>query len=190
MEGTASRYDIRYSTSLITDENWDDATFCYDEPSPASANSEESFTVTGLSPNTYYYFAIKTADEALNWSMLSNSPNGTTTETTAQSMHISAIHMSLKTAGPNVNAITSVSIVDDFGNAVSGATVSGNWSGATSDTDSGVTDINGQVEFTSDKLRNPNSGTTFSLTVVNVEKDGWTYDSSLNNETSDSISYD
>jgi hypothetical protein len=188
-EGTASLYDIRYSTSSITDENWNYATFCNSEPPPAPVNSGESFTVTGLSPTTYYYFALKTADEALNWSALSNNTSGTTNETTAESMHISAINMSLKTAGPNVNAFATVTIVDDSGNAVSGATVSGNWSGATSETDSGVTDINGQVTFTSDKLKNPNSGTTFTFSVFNVEKDGWTYDPSSNNETSDSIPY-
>jgi len=185
--GTASLYDIRYSTSFISSTNWPDATQCKNEPSPSSAGSTDNFTVTGLSPNTPYHFALKTADEALNWSELSNIPNGTTQEATTQSMHISAIHMSLKTAGPNVNAFATVTIVDGSGKAVSGATVSGNWSGATSETDSGVTDMNGQVTFTSDKRKNPGSGTIFTFTVANVEKDGWDYDPNSNNETSDSI---
>jgi RHS repeat-associated protein len=42
------------------------------------AGTNQSFVVQGLSPSTTYYFAIKTADEALNWSGISNSPNGTT----------------------------------------------------------------------------------------------------------------
>jgi hypothetical protein len=121
--------------------------------------------------------------------MLSHIASETTQEATTQSMHISAIDMSLKTAGPNVNAFATVTIVDDSGNAVSGATVSGNWSGATSETDSGVTDMNGQVTFTSDKLKNPNSGTTFTFSVVNVEKDGLTYNPSSTDETSASIPY-
>ncbi|RKX43917.1 MAG: hypothetical protein DRP27_07600, partial [Thermotogae bacterium] len=61
--GTASEYDIRYSTSEITEENWNSATQCTGEPAPKPAGSSETFTVTGLSPNTTYYFALKTADE-------------------------------------------------------------------------------------------------------------------------------
>jgi len=76
--GTAALYDIRYSTSLITVWNWNFATQCSGEPHPQPAGSSESFTVTGLSSVTTYYFALKTADEVLNWSALSNIPSGTT----------------------------------------------------------------------------------------------------------------
>ncbi len=70
--GTASVYDIRYSTSPITDANWDGAVQVDNEPGPQTAGSNESFTVGGLNPDTTYYFAIKTADEVPNWSGLSN----------------------------------------------------------------------------------------------------------------------
>ncbi len=76
--GTASQYDIRYSTSPITDSNWNSATQVSGEPTPLVAGSSETFTVTGLSPDTTYYFALKTADEVPNWSAISNSPSGTT----------------------------------------------------------------------------------------------------------------
>jgi len=104
-------------------------------------------------------------------------------------MHVSAIDMSLKEAGPNVNAIAVVTIVDASGAPVSGATVYGHWSGATSDSDSGITDDNGQVTFKSDRVKNPSPGTAFTFTVDNVAKEGWTYDESANVETSDSIVY-
>ena len=189
-QGTASQYDIRYSTSMITNTNWGAATHCIGEPSPNPVGTTESFAVTGLSPNTEYYFALKTADEVPNWSEISNSPSATTKEPGPQTMHISAIDMSLKEAGPNVNAIATVTIVDALGNPVSGATVSGHWSGATTDTDSGVTDSSGQVKLKSNRLRNPTSGeTTFTFTVGNVTKDGWTYDPRANVETSDFIKY-
>ena len=77
-EGQAKTYDIRYSTSEITDANWDDATQCMGEPPPKPAGEPEEFTVTGLSPDTTYYFAMKTADEVPNWSDLSNVATGTT----------------------------------------------------------------------------------------------------------------
>lgn len=188
--GTASQYDIRYSTSaIITEADWEAAAQCTDEPSPSPAGTAESFTVTGLSPTTTYYFALKTADEVPNWSGLSNSPYGTTEEAAPQTMHVFAIDMSLKAAGPNLNAMATVTIVDADGVPVSGAMVYGQWSGATSGTDSGVTDSSGQVTFKSDSLRKPPSGITFAFTVTNVVKDGWTYDSSANVETSDSITY-
>jgi len=76
--GTASQYDIRYSTSLITEANWASATQCIDEPAPQPAGNLESFTVTGLSSDTAYYFALKTRDEVPNWSGLSNVVNATT----------------------------------------------------------------------------------------------------------------
>jgi hypothetical protein len=77
--GTASQYDIRYGNSAITETNWASATQAEGEPKPKSASSIETFIVTDLFLNTTYYFAIKTADEFLNWSGISNSTVGTTT---------------------------------------------------------------------------------------------------------------
>jgi uncharacterized delta-60 repeat protein len=76
--GTATTYDIRYSTSPITEANWDSATQVAGEPQPKPAGGTETFTVTGLSPGTTYYFALKTADEVPNWSGLSNVLSATT----------------------------------------------------------------------------------------------------------------
>jgi len=183
-EGTASQYDIRYSASAITEANWETATQCTGEPSPSPAGATENFTVGGLLPNTEYWFALKTADEVPNWSGLSNSPSATTLEAAPQTMHVSAIDMSFKEAGLNVNAIATVTIVDASGVSVPGAMVSGAWSGATSDTDSEVTDESGQVALQSDKVRNPASGTTFTFTIDDapngVTKAGWIYDEVAN----------
>ena len=70
--GTATTYDIRYSTTVITEGYWSSATQAGGEPSPKAAGSQESFVVDGLTPNTTYYFAIKAGDEVPNWSTLSN----------------------------------------------------------------------------------------------------------------------
>jgi len=72
MSGTASSYDIRYSTSPITEDNWAQATQCEGEPRPQPAGSTETFKVTGLTPGVTYYFALKTSDEVPNVSALSN----------------------------------------------------------------------------------------------------------------------
>ena len=58
--GTATTYDIRYSTSAITEGNWASATQVTGEPTPAAAGTNQTMVVSGLSPSTTYYFAIKT----------------------------------------------------------------------------------------------------------------------------------
>lgn len=65
-QGTASTYDIRYSKSLITLENWDNATQVVGEPSPKVAGSSETFEVRGLEKDSTYYFALQACDEAHN----------------------------------------------------------------------------------------------------------------------------
>ena len=77
--GTASQYDVRYSTSIINGSNWGSTSQASGEPTPQSAGSSETFTVTGLNANTTYYFAVKTADEIPNWSGLSNVVGAATT---------------------------------------------------------------------------------------------------------------
>ena len=70
---TASIYDIRYAEVPIDEGNWDTATRrCEGEPPPQEAGTPESFTATGLSQGTIYYFAMKTEDEVPKPSALSN----------------------------------------------------------------------------------------------------------------------
>ena len=76
--GTASSYDLRYSTSPIDSTNFDSATPVPGTPAPKAAGGAESFEVSGLDYNTQYYFALVVADEQDNRSGVSNSPNGTT----------------------------------------------------------------------------------------------------------------
>jgi phosphodiesterase/alkaline phosphatase D-like protein len=72
LSGTASQFDLRYSTSPITLANFGSATRWTPMPTPAASGTNQSVNVTGLTPATTYYFAIKTGDEVPNWSGLSN----------------------------------------------------------------------------------------------------------------------
>ncbi len=100
--GTASSYDVRYSTSTITEVNWDSASQASGEPTPSSAGSPESMTVSGLDPETPYFFAIKTSDEVPNVSGLSNVVSETTTEAQPQTWNVTTIG-ELETATRNYN---------------------------------------------------------------------------------------
>jgi len=71
--GAGCSYEIRYSTSPITDDaSFDAATLWGSAPAPAPAGTDQSTTISPLSPNVFWHFAMKTTDEATNRSVLSN----------------------------------------------------------------------------------------------------------------------
>lgn len=79
LTGTASQFDIRYSTSPITLANFSAAArWTTSVPTPTASGTRQSAVITGLSPSTTYYIAIKTADEVPNWAGISNVPSKTT----------------------------------------------------------------------------------------------------------------
>ncbi len=102
LTGTASTYDLRYSTSNITTSNWNSANQVSGEPSPASPGSQQNHTVTGLSRQVRYYFAARVGDDAGNVSALSNVPNAITPDTMAPDMvrdlSVGWVHVSWRTS--------------------------------------------------------------------------------------------
>ena len=81
--GRATSYDIRYDTKPLSEETWDGAVSVLNEDPPGLPGIVQFFTVTGLAGETTYYVALKTADEAPNWSGLSNVVEVTTPDETA-----------------------------------------------------------------------------------------------------------
>ncbi|MEK7865597.1 MAG: hypothetical protein AAB434_02875 [Planctomycetota bacterium] len=84
----AAVYDIRYRTSgaILTMADFNGATSVIGEPPPATPTplpQTQTFQVPGLAPETTYFFAMITRDEVPLSSGLSNSPTGTTLDTTA-----------------------------------------------------------------------------------------------------------
>ncbi|MFH0853240.1 MAG: FG-GAP-like repeat-containing protein [bacterium] len=76
--GQASEYEIRYAISEITNQNWSEATRLSNPPEPRISGSAESVRVFDLEPDTEYFFAIKSMDEAGNISYISNVAHKTT----------------------------------------------------------------------------------------------------------------
>jgi hypothetical protein len=153
--GTASNYDIRYSTSAITAGNWSSATTVTGEPTPSAAGSSETYTVTGLSASTLYYFALKTDDEVPNTSGLSNVPSLSTTATADTTAPADTTDLAAGNATASTIKITWTAPGDDgsTGTADSydvrystSAITAGNWSSATTVTGEPTPSVAGSSE--------------------------------------------
>ena len=82
-DGTAKYYEVRYSTSPISNESaWGAATpITAGIPTPKPSGETETMSVTGFAPNLTYHFAIKVFDEPApdsTGSGVSNSASATT----------------------------------------------------------------------------------------------------------------
>ncbi len=123
--GTASSYDVRYSTSTIDDTSWASATQVTGEPTPSAAGTGESMVVSGLSQSTTYYFAVKTSDEVPNVSALSNVASGTTASPGTE-LHIDLQDPSGTTAA-NYQAVTYSHRWDNSSQADLGGGIEAGW---------------------------------------------------------------
>lgn len=79
LTGTASQYDLRWSASPITSVNFTSATPVSPQPVPITGGLPQTYVALGLARGTTYHFALRTRDEAGNWSGVSNSVSATTT---------------------------------------------------------------------------------------------------------------
>jgi hypothetical protein len=71
-------YDIRVSTSPISDANWAAATQVTGEPTPAVPGTKAVFHITGLASGTEYHFALKSVNSSGQASDISNIASATT----------------------------------------------------------------------------------------------------------------
>ncbi|GAI31643.1 unnamed protein product, partial [marine sediment metagenome] len=63
------KYELRYDDESV---GWDNAEYSLIWSTVTSPSDPQAKTVTGLTPNTTYYFWLKTRDKASNWSLVSN----------------------------------------------------------------------------------------------------------------------
>jgi PKD repeat protein len=102
-----------------------------------------------------------------------------------QSASVSSIAMRLVSANQrSARAVADVTIRDAQGNAVPGATVTGQWSGVVSGSVSAMTSGSGVASLQSPNTKNRG---TFVFTVTGVALSGYSYQAGSNAETSDSI---
>ena len=104
-------------------------------------------------------------------------------EQPSQSCHVGAIDMA-DGGTPSYKASATITVHDQDCQPLVGVTVDITWSGCVSGSDSGVTNDQGQVTFTSDRNKD---GGTFTCCVDNLTKTGYPYASGDNHETCDEI---
>lgn len=78
-QGTANRYDVRYSTVPIGEESWTYAKKAGSIPEPKVAGSAETATIEGLDAGITYYFAVRARDDVWQEGSISNVIYSTTT---------------------------------------------------------------------------------------------------------------
>jgi len=177
--GTAASYDVRYSTSNITiTEEWTSATQATGEPTPQAVGSAETFTVSGLSQDTMYYFAVITGDEVPNWSGSSNTVNLKTTlpDTTppngigdlaASNPTFSSIDLSWTAPGDDGSVGTATSY--DARYSTSNIT-DANWAAATQATGEPTPQVVGSAE--SMTISNLSQGITYYFAIKAADEAG------------------
>ena len=115
-EGTAGSYEIRFATDVITEESFDDAQLATGVPGPQTAGTGEEHTVTGLTGGETYYFVLRSYDDAMNPSPLSNPASATATDVTPPAK-LTGVELT-DTPGDNGGSLTfswEISTAADFG---------------------------------------------------------------------------
>jgi hypothetical protein len=142
-----------------------------------------TYVDSGLSPETQYTYRVKARDRSASQNETGWSAEAFAT-TLSEDTYVNDITMGYRTSGVNYYGQATVWIKAVGGADISGAVVYGDWSGSVSGASIGNTGSDGKVMLESPAKKN---GGTFTFTVTAVSKIGYTYNPSLNVETSDTI---
>lgn len=148
-----------------------------DGASSTSANPVHTYSA----PGTYIASLVVVDNSGLS------SPADTVTVVVQNNtfVYVAGITMQLSSNKQGYQATASVTVRNQNGQIVGGATVSGTWSGLTSGNVSKSTNNRGIAAFNSARTKNRG---TFTFTVTGISAGSIPYDASKNVETTDSIS--
>jgi len=142
-----------------------------------------AYTDTTVTNGTTYYYVVTASDTSANESGFSNEASATPQGSTGgpTTMHVASITVGTRNAGGGQKyARATVTLVDDQGNPVGSATVTGTFSGDVSGTDSGATGGSGSVTLET----GPTKGRlNFTFCVDSVSHSTLTYDAGANAQT-------
>ena len=106
-EGNPAVYDIRYSTDPIeNDSDFEDAQQVEDPPTPPAPGETDTAVIDGLTPDTEYFFAVKTSDTFGNTSDLSNVPSATTENAPAIALDPEEVNQTLAVGETGTNSFS------------------------------------------------------------------------------------
>jgi hypothetical protein len=100
LTGLATRFDMRYSLSPITNANFNSGAVVNGLPMPMAPGTRQQATISGLATGVNYYFAIKTCDERNNCARISNVVVRSTNGTVDVDDPVVALHMSAPWPNP------------------------------------------------------------------------------------------
>jgi len=139
-----------------------------------------AYTDTELDPETTYWYRVSAYNGAGD-SAFSDVANATTTQSSGGGlvMHVNNISVDrVPINGNRFRADATITVYDGSNQPVSGATVNGNFTGPSTSSESGTTNNNGEVSFSSRGTKNPVGEWCLEVTDINLT--GATYDSSAN----------
>lgn len=132
-------------------------------------------------PGTYEVTLTVTDDQG---AIDSDTLTITVTNGDTQVVYVSGLSIEMVSDNGGDRAMATIRLSDMNGNAVSGAIVSGQWSGLVSGDVTGVTDQNGSVILSTKKTRGTGN---ITFTMMNVSAAGYIYDAGSNVVTSISV---
>jgi hypothetical protein len=165
------------------DLNWNDNADAvanykvYRGSTSVATSTASAYTDSGLNNGTTYCYWVTALDASGNES----SPSNQACATPPRVVHVADLDRTAKGKGKSGRweAFVTVVIRDAAGSPVSGATVTGNWSGAISRSVSGVTGSGGSLTLGTGAIV---SGTSVTFTVTNVAGAGLTYSQAANTD--------
>jgi formylglycine-generating enzyme required for sulfatase activity len=173
-EGTAVAYDIRYSPSPLSEATWDTAIPVEDAPAPLLAGTSQSVAIERLVADVTYHAALRSVDDAGNWSPLSNVAQSTTPDVTAPA---AVLDLAVAAVGETTVELTWTAPGDDENSGTAsqydvryapGDITEGSWPLAAPATGEPIPSPAGTVEtFTVDGLA---SGTTYFFALKTADE--------------------
>jgi hypothetical protein len=142
-----------------------------------------TYVDSGLTSGMTYTYRVKARDRSDRHNETGWSGEASAT-TLANAIYVRDITMSSRRQWILYYGQASIWIRATDGSDVEGAVVSGKWSGSVEGTSYGTTGPDGRIQLESPVKYN---GGTFTFTVTNVVKTGYTYAPGLNVETTDTI---
>ncbi len=161
----ANRIDLTWADNSTDEDNFVVARSTvtggpYTDVAVVSANST-GFSDTGLTQNTTYYYVVRSRNASG-----SSANTAQVTAKTKRAVRVQSITMSFVLSGSRYKSRATVNVTDTAGVSVASATVTGNFTGAYSNTGlSGVTTTSGVATVTSTSTINRGT-VTFSVTNI------------------------